>query len=421
MHKSWSMCVLLGALAWGQAAPPAPSAQPRQALPPNAAAAPKAPAAPENTSAAVPPDAPVLTIKGVCPPAPKTAATKTATAKAADSAAKSSTDAASKTSTADCKTVITRAEFEKIASALAPNMTPQLKNQLATVLPRVMAMSQAAEKKGLDKEPQFKERMKFAKMQILSQELQQNIQEEASKVPQQEIADYYKKNPEAYEQYNLDRLFVPRMKQTTAEEKSAEEKENEKEEKLTEEQQKAKEAEEKAKEEQGEQEMTKLAETLRARAAAGEDLTKLQKEAFEAAGMKIESPTVNLPKVRRTGLPPGHSAVFELKPGEVSQVINDSGGHYIYKLNAHDELPLDQVESEIKSTLQSQRTHDAMDKYQNSFQVDTNQAYFGPATAGGMRPGMPPPRGGQRPNMPPSATPTQQTPPPAQPPASKPD
>lgn len=417
MRKSWSMCVLLGALAWGQATPPPP--QPSQAPSANAAP-PQAPAGPEDTSAAVPPDAPVLTIKGVCPPASKTAAAKTTSDKAAAPAAKSSTDSASKTSTADCKTVITKAEFEKIANALAPNMNPQVKHQLATVLPRVMAMSQAAEKKGLDKDPRFKEKMKFAKMQILAQELQQNVQEEASKVPQQEIADYYKKNPEAYEQYNVDRLFVPRQKQVAAEEKSAEE--NEKEEKLTEEQQKAKEAEEKAKEEQGEQQMAKLAESLRARAAAGEDFAKLQKEAFETAGMKIESPTVNLPKIRRTGLPPGHAAVFDVKPGEVSQVINDSGGHYVYKVIAREELPLDQVEGEIKSTLQSQRTRDAMDKYQSSFQVDTNEAYFGPATAGGMRPGMPPPRGAQRPIMPPSATkPAQQAPPPAQPPSSKSD
>ena len=420
MRKSWSMCVLLGALAWGQAVPPSPPPQPSQTPPANAAA-PQAPAAPVDTSAAVPPNTPVLTIKGVCPPAPKTAAAKPAADKTATTAAKSSTDSAAKTSTADCKTVITKAEFEKIASALAPNMTPQLKHQLASVLPRVMAMSQAAEKKGLDKEPQFKERMRFAKMQILTQELQQKIQEDASKVPQQEIADYYKKNPEAYEQYNLDRLFVPRMKQVTAEEKS-EEKENEKEEKLTEEQQKAKEAEEKAKEEQGEQEMTKLAESLRARAAAGEDFTKLQKEAFDAAGMKIESPNVSLPKVRRTGLPPGHAAVFDLKPTEISQVINDAGGHYIYKMNAREELPLDQVEGEIKSTLQSQRTRDAMDKYQSSFQVDTNEAYFGPASAGGMRPGMPPPRGPSRPNIPRSpTTPAQQAPPPKPPGQSNPD
>jgi len=212
--------------------------------------------------------------------------------------------------------VITKAEFEKIANGLAPNMTPQLKHQLATVLPRLMAMSQEAEKKGLDKTPRFQETMKFAKMQILTNELQRNIQEEASKVPEEDIANSYKENAPAYEQYNLDRLFVPRLKQAAAEEK---ENDKDKDEKPTEEQQKAKEADEKAKEQQGEQEMTKLAETLQTRAAAGEDFSKLQKEAFEAAGMKMDSPSVNLPKVRRTGLPPAHAAVFDLKPGGVSR------------------------------------------------------------------------------------------------------
>jgi hypothetical protein len=415
MRKRWSMCVLLGALAWAQAVPPMPPPQTSQG-PAGNAAAPQAPAAPVDSSAAVPPDAPVLTIKGVCPATPKTPAAKTAAGKESAPAAKAPVESASKPPAADCKTVITKAEFEKIANGLSPNMTPQLKHQLATVLPRLMAMSQAAEKKGLDKTPRYKETVKFAKMQILTNELQRNIQEEASKVPQEAIADHYKKNPEAYEQFSLDRLFVPRLKQPAAD--AAEEKENEKEEKLTEEQQKAKEAEEKAKEQQGEEDMTKLADSLQARAAAGEDFAKLQKEAFEAAGMKIDSPSVSLPKVRRTGLPPGHAAVFDLKPGQVSQVINDSGGHYIYKLNGREQLPVDQVKEEIRSTLQNQRTRDAMDKYQNSFQVDTNQMYFGPATASGVRPGMPPPRGPQRPNMAPSPTaPAQQ----AQPPAEKPD
>src|SRR5579864_70637 len=275
MRKSWSMCVLLGALAWGQAAPPTP---PRQTtpVPPADAAEPQAPAAPAENPAAVPPDAPVLTIKGVCPPAPKTPAQKPAGGKEGAPAAKAPAASASK-NPADCKTVITKAEFEKIANGLSPNMTPQLKHQLATVLPRLMAMSQEAEKKGLDKTPRFKETMKFAKMQILTNELQRNITDEASKVPEKDIADYYQKNPEAYQQFNLDRLFIPRMKQPAAEEEK--ENDKDKDEKLTEEQQKAKAAEEKDKEQQGEQNMAKLAESLRARAAAGEDFAKLQKEA----------------------------------------------------------------------------------------------------------------------------------------------
>jgi hypothetical protein len=164
---------------------------------------------------------------------------------------------------------------------------------------------------------------------------------------------------------------------------------------------------------QGEQEMSKLADALRARAAAGEEFVKLQKEAFDAAGMKIDSPTVNLPKVRRTGLPPGHAAAFDLKAGEVSPVINDSGGHYIYKVISKDRLTLDQAKDEIHSTLQNQRTKEMTDAVQKSFTSETNEKYFGPpGPAGGV-----PPRRIPNPRMPPSPT----SPPAAQPPASQPN
>jgi hypothetical protein len=278
-------------------------------------------------------------------------------------------------------------------------------------------MSTEAKKEGLDKSTQYDETLKFAKMQILTNELQRKIQENAAKVSPDEIATYYKQNSEAYQQYNLDRLFVPRTKQESPEAKEEENKD--KDEKLTEEQEKAKEAAEKAKAEEAEQAMTKLADSLRARAAAGEDFMKLQKEAFEAAGMKVDSPSVNLPKVRRTGLPPAHAAVFELKAGDVSQVINDAGGHYIYKVNSAEILPLDQVKDEIQNTLKSQHQRDAMDKVNSSFKVETNEAYFGPGS-----PVMPPPQRGMRPHMVPGPTspaprPTQpQTP---QPPASNPN
>ena len=124
--------------------------------------------------------------------------------------------------------------------------------------------------------------------------------------------------------------------------------------------------------------------------------------------------------MRRTGLPPAHAAVFELKPGEVSQVISDSGGHYIYKMNSKDLIPLDQAKDEIHTTLQNQRTREMMDKLNASFKVETNEAYFGP---GGPPVGMAPPAAhsesaecaGQRQSG------AQQTPPPAQPPAAKPN
>jgi hypothetical protein len=438
MRKIWLVCVLLGAIAWGQAPPAAPAQAPVPQGP--TPGMPRPPVTLPDTATSVSETAAVITVKGVCPAQPKPAASKGATVKPAS--------ATTKTPAADCKTVITRAEFEKLANAVSPNVTPQLKKQLAGVLPRFIAMSDAAKKEGLDKSPEFAETLKFAKMQILTQELQRKIQADAAKVPEPLIASYYKEHADSFEQFSLDRLFIPRNKQVQPDAKEKEDEDKDKDEKLTDDQkkekQKEKEAEEKARTEQGEEEMTKLAETLRERAVAGEDFAKLQKEAFEAAGMKIESPTVTLPKVRRTGLPPAHAAVFDLKVGEVSQVINDSGGHYIYKVDTKDQLTLDQARQEIQSTLQNKRTKDAMDKVNGSFQVETNEAYFGPLTPatpngrpgpGGIGQRMPnpripppgaavPPGQAAAPSSPaaqPQAQPPAQTPPPAQSQDSKPN
>lgn len=387
MSKSWLVCVLLGALAWGQAQPAATPAQaPAKASPAPAA---KEAATPQAATPVVEvsESAAVITIKGVCAATPKPAA---------GSASAAGKTAAAAKKPAECQTVITRAQFEKLAKALQQGPNPlnaQQKRTLANQLPGVIAMSEAAKKKGLDKSEGYAETLKFVKMRILAQKLQDSVRDDADKVPQEKIEAYYKENPEAYEQFSLDRLFIPKNKQPSAEDKEEAKEESKEAEKLTDEQQKAKEAAEKAKQEKGEKELSELAESLRQRAIAGEDFTKLQKEAFEAAGTKVENPTVNLPKVRRTGLPPAHVAVFELKVGEVSAVISDNGGHYLYKVVSKEVLPLDQVKEEIHNKLKGERLKDMMDKYTNSYQTEMNDAYFGPAPAPGppRRPRMPPP------------------------------
>ena len=58
----------------------------------------------------------------------------------------------------------------------------------------MLKMSTAAEKRGLDKTPAFDEKMRSARMQILSQELSNALQEDAGKVTDADIEDYYKKN-----------------------------------------------------------------------------------------------------------------------------------------------------------------------------------------------------------------------------------
>ena len=354
MRFQYLVYLLLAGLAYGQAAP--------SATPPAATPSAATDTAPEIK---VGPDDAVITLKGFCADATQQG------------------DA--------CKTVVSRAQFEKLAESLQPGMSPAIRRQLATAYSRILRMSTVAEKRGLDKQPKFEEKMNYARMQVLSGELSSALQEEAGKVTDGDIDDYYKKNEASYEQATIARIFVPRAKQivnpvvrpkagpNVGAKASATASTN----------RLPTEAQKKASEEA----MTKLAAGLRARAAKGEDPDTLQKEAYVAAGLPGNAPSTKMEKVRRTTLPANHQAVMDLKPGEVSEVISDpNSGHYIYKLVSKETLSVDTVKPEIRSTISSQRYRDSMQNFQGN--VDLNDAYFGPT----RNPAMPPlPRGAKPP------------------------
>jgi parvulin-like peptidyl-prolyl isomerase len=343
--------LVLAGMAFAQAPQPsAPAAAPETGKP---ATTDSTPAAPPQVE--VGPNDPVLTLKNFC--------------------------AGTKQQGDSCKTVITRAQFDKLADALQPNMSPAIRRNLANKYTIMLRMSTEAEKRGLDKQPKFDETMHFARMQILSGELSHALQEDAGKVSDEEVDDYYKKNVASYEQATLAKLFVPLTKQVPP---PAPPKPGTKAAPVpatpTEAQRKA-----------GEQAMKKASDDLHARMAKGEDPDKLQKEAYVAAGLPGNPPRTQMEKVRRNTLPAAHKAVMDLKPGEVSEVIADPSGYYIYKMVSKDAMSLDTVKAEIRSALSSKRYRDSMESFQNN--VDMNDAYFGPS----RNPAMPPAPRGARP------------------------
>ena len=413
MRFYFLVCLLFVALVSGQTAPPAPApaagAAQTPAPAPNAApgapaAAPAVPAPPE-----VKPDDPVITIKSFCP----------GTTLEGDA----------------CKTVVTKAQFEKLAEALQPGMPAAVRRQLAAAYVRLLLMSSAAEKRGLDKQPAFDEALRFSRMNVLSQELSRTLQSEAGNVSDADMQDYYQKNLTNYEQATFVRIFVPHTKRvvppataptkkpgaagTTGGSKPAAPASKKTAPPITKAKDpsdpsssqnatapkastgvgSAKTATAKAKapakaltpeeqEKAGEEAMKKEAALLRERLIKGEDPDKLEKAAWAAAGLPGNPSPSKMDKVRRNNLPAGHQSVMDLKPGEVSEVISDPTGNYIYKLISKDTLPLDSVKTEIKNQLSSQRFREQMQHFQTT--PDLNEAYFGPSRP----PGMPmPPRG----------------------------
>jgi|SRR5579859_551399 len=304
-----------------------------------------------DSASAVSPDAAVLTIKGMCAKQAKTDP---------DSA-----DAA-------CQVVITRAQFERLTNAIHAS-GPTQKRQLATSYPRLLAMAREAEQRGLDKQAHFEEKFAFARLQILSQELVQSIRDEAAQVPPNEIEDYYRAHRAAFERGTLERIMVPDIRQTEVS------KGNEK----------ADSSVEERSEEKDKEAMRQEAEVLRSQAMTGKDFTKLQKRAYEFAGLSTPPPPTRLVKTRRASLPAAHQPIFDMRSGEVSEVISDAGGFYIYKLVVKEIEPLEEARNEIRKTLENQRMRAMMQKVEESVSTDVNQAYFGPL-AGTPRAAAPP-------------------------------
>ena len=282
------------------------------------------------TASTVPPDAAVLTIKGLC----------------------SEPGASSAGANPACTTVVTRAQFERLVTILRADKDPQSRQQLSTAYPQILTMARIAEERGLDKQPDVIERLNFSRLQILSRELISQIREEAAQVPQKDIEDYYRKNTSQFDQISLQRIVVPLRAQAKPDAKETAA----------------------VLDENG---MTRLADALRVRAAAGEDFTKLQKEAYDAAGLSgNDKPDPRMENIRRRGLPPTHASVFDLKPGEVSPVISDVTGHYIYKVESKQTEPLEAVKNEISNVLRRQRLEDMIHQVEQPYTTDINRAYF---------------------------------------------
>ncbi|MGA9390893.1 MAG: hypothetical protein WBV69_10645 [Candidatus Sulfotelmatobacter sp.] len=337
------VCLLLASLAYGQAAQPVKTADAETK-------AEHSPRQSEDAPVKVGPDDPVITLNGFC----------------ADLERKGSA----------CKTVVTRSQFERLTEALQPGMSLSLRLNVANAYALNLKMSAAAEKRGLDKTPAFDEEMRFARMQLLAQDLSRALQSDANNVSEADLEDYYKRNQPSYEQATLARIFIPipRAKQVAEAQEEHESGSAVAQSSITPNDSSETNTKTTA---TAEEAMTKLAADLRARAVNGEDPDKLQTEAYAQAGFGQTTSDTKLEKVRRTALPPRHERVMDLKPGEVSEVFSDpSGAHFIYKMISKETLKLEDVTAEIRTQISSQRYRDSTKSFQGD--VVFNDNYFNP-------------------------------------------
>jgi hypothetical protein len=340
MNKVLSIFLLLSSLALAQAvaSPKTPPSEPAQAAVPEHHDDDTEP--PPASAARVSPTAPVITVHGLC-----------------DNRAKvgTSTDGVrsghSTSGDSDCKIVITRAQFELLTDSLNPQMAALAKRQLADAYPRILLFAATARELGLDQDPHFQEMLHFAAERLLSEVLTRSMQQKAGDISDAELQKYYDQNPTKFERIELLRIFIPLREQFIS-----------------------------GKEEPVALEETAMkaeAEKIHAAAAAGGDFQQLQQQAFEAAHLKSSSPNVSLGKLPIGRLPLDHQKVFDLERGQVSGLISDSTGYYVYKVVSKEMTPLSQAKPEIHNLIQAQKMQASTDALLKTISSEVNADYFG--------------------------------------------
>lgn len=297
-----------------------------------------------DPAASVPANQPVITIHGEC----------------SNGEQIGSTDASS------CTTVLTKEQFEKLLEAINTNnqpIPPQMRRNLAQALVGLMTFAQAAEKAGIANDPKFQEVMRVVRMRTLQDMYQRSVEQKSRNASPQDVEGYYNQNSGKYVEVKLGRIFIPKTNATAP-----------------------------ATQDKGEFEKKaeQVADDMRARALKGEDLEKLQHEAYTTLGLTTPAPSSDA-GTRRKGMmmPQEEEEVFSLKPGELSKVEKEPTGFIIYKVISKQAVPLEQVKDEIGREMFRQKMEAQVKAITESVHTDYNDQYFGPAPAAPASPATP--------------------------------
>jgi hypothetical protein len=255
--------------------------------------------------------------------------------------------------------VLTRQQFETMVSSTNftnQSYTPGALRGMAMGYVTVLALADAGEKAGVDKDPRFQEAMRVARTRALADAYRRYLQEKYSNPSAEEIDAYYKQNISKFEDTKVDRILVPKAHPKRAQENRAA-------------------FEKKARE---------LAGEIRERAARGEDTNVLQAEVYRSLGIDMQPPPTELPANRRGILMPNvEQEINGLKPGEVTKVQVEQSGFNIYKLRSRAVLPLEAARVQIARELSQKNLDEALKAVTGHVHSDFNEQFFNPRTTGG--------------------------------------
>jgi parvulin-like peptidyl-prolyl isomerase len=248
--------------------------------------------------------------------------------------------------------VLTRAQFEALVASLNVNNTnfpPPALRGFATDYGNILALANAGEKAGVDKDPRFADLMKITRARVLAESYRRSLHEKYANPSDDEIAAYYKQNVDKFGQTKIERIHVPKVDPTRPQDRRPE-------------------FEKKAKQ---------LASDIRERAAHGEDVTSLQVEVYSTLGLKAQPPQTELSSNPKPTFPANvEQDINALKAGEVTKVEVEPSGFNIYKVRSRNTMPIEQARAQIVREISQKNIDDALKAATSSVHSDLNEQYF---------------------------------------------
>ena len=256
------------------------------------------------------------------------------------------------TKPAPCVTQITRDQFLSMVTAVgvnAPSAASAAHRSFAESYVQLLALADAAEKAGIDKDPQFMELMKIVHVRTLGEAYRRYLEGKFGNPSQEDIEAYYKQNTSKFETIKVERVIVPvAARKITGS---------------------AAEVAKKTRE---------LAEQVRERAVNGEDMTLLQTDAYKTLGLPAP-PNTDMGSRRRGSFPPMIEAqLFVLKAGEVTKVESEPAGLTIYRLRSRGVPTVDQLRGEILRDLHEKNVENTIKAVMDNVHTNLNLDYFTP-------------------------------------------
>jgi PPIC-type PPIASE domain len=343
MIRRLILCIFLASMALAQT----PKKQKPASTP---AAAPTATPTPQATPpsllkrdekpAELPPDAPVISVQGLCPAETTPAISNTVP------------------STKDCAITVTKQQFDNLVKAFNTNnqnVTPAQRRNLGQSYVELLIFSEAAKAAGIENTPGYIEVMRVLRLKTLGDLYRNQLAEQYRTPSQQEVEDYYKANQDKFEGAKLTRIFIPTNNpdpQAAAAQKQDYQKN-----------------------------VQQVADDIQARAAKGEEMSKLQKDAYTSLAIAATPPTTELGLARHGTFPPKiDQEIFSHKAGEVFR-SDDGTGHMIYRVESRQTSPLESVKAEITQQLFRQKMEAKTKELNTPVHAEYDEKYFGPPVA----------------------------------------